>query len=66
MCIELAALGIEVNDEKTGRFVRATKLWGEELASLRHTQIDSVVLGARDEARAQYDLQAMIEAGRIP
>lgn len=66
VCVELADLGIDVNAERSKRFVDATRLWGEEVAALREEQHHSVGDQARAEAREKYDLQAMIDAGRIP
>jgi hypothetical protein len=58
VCGQLRKLGLDVNADEADAFVRAVKLWGEELHALRALQPDQEA-DALAEARGAYELHAL-------
>jgi hypothetical protein len=52
---------LDFDSEEVAKFVRAVKLWGEELAALRRSHEESVCVAALERARADYDPNVILE-----
>jgi hypothetical protein len=63
-CAELRKLGIDVNDPRADRAIKAFRKWGEELVVLRAGQDPEEVTRMRERARKEFSGQ--YEEGSYP
>lgn len=52
---ECRRLGIDMNQPKYNRLIRAIAVWGESLSALRMTQPEQSVAAAKADYKAQYE-----------